>query len=55
MVKSSVFWDLSPCSLVEVNLHFGGGTYGLYLQCQSLSQARNQREAGSKQSRAGIS
>jgi hypothetical protein len=48
-MKSSVFWDITPCSPLKVNRRFGG-TYGLHIQGPKLSQARNQREAGSKQS-----
>jgi hypothetical protein len=48
-MKSSVFWDIMPCSSVKVNQRFGG-TYRLHLQGQKVSQARNKHEAGSKQS-----
>jgi hypothetical protein len=30
-MKSSVFWDITPCSLVKVGGRFGG-RYRLYLQ-----------------------
>jgi hypothetical protein len=45
-IKSFTFWDIMPCSLLEVNRHFGG-TYCLHHQRQSVNQARNQNEAGS--------
>jgi hypothetical protein len=46
-MKSSVVWDITLCSPVEVNRRFGG-TSRLHLQ--NRSNARNQHEAGSKQS-----
>jgi hypothetical protein len=30
-MESAVFWDVTPCSLVEVSRHFGGFNY-LHLQ-----------------------
>jgi hypothetical protein len=45
-MKSSVFWDITPCNLVTINQHFGG-IYRLHLQ-GSVSQARNKHDAGSK-------
>jgi hypothetical protein len=30
-MKSIVFWDITPCSLLKVNRRFGG-TYRLHLQ-----------------------
>jgi hypothetical protein len=45
-MKSSVFWDIAPCSSVKVNRRFG---YGLNLQVRRISQVRNQHEAGSKE------
>jgi hypothetical protein len=48
-MKSSVFWDMTPCSPVKVNQRFG---ISAHLQGRSVSQARNQHEAGSKQSSA---
>jgi hypothetical protein len=44
-VKSSIFWDITPCSQLKVNRCLGG-TYHLHLQGLKMSQARNQREAG---------
>jgi hypothetical protein len=31
VIKNSVFWDITPSSLLKVNLHFGG-TCDLHLQ-----------------------
>jgi hypothetical protein len=47
--KSSVFWNIMPCSRKEVNQYFRGMCH-LHLQGQRISQARNQHEAGCKQS-----
>jgi hypothetical protein len=47
-MKSSVLWDMTPCSLLEVNQSFRGTCY-LHLQGCRVSQARNQHETGSKQ------
>jgi hypothetical protein len=44
-----VFWDITPCSLLKVDRRFGG-IYRLHLQCRRVSQARDQCEAGSRQS-----
>jgi hypothetical protein len=46
---TSIFLDVTSCSLLKVNWHFGG-TCHAHLQGQRISQARNQHEAGSKQS-----
>jgi hypothetical protein len=48
--KSSFFWKIAPCSQFKVNRPFGG-TRRLQLQGRRISQARNQREASSKQNR----
>jgi hypothetical protein len=40
-MKSSVFWDVTPCNPVEASQSFGG-TYRLHLQAEGVSQARNQ-------------
>jgi hypothetical protein len=47
-MKSSTFWDITPCIPKKVNRRFGG-TCRLLLQGRRLSQGTNQREAGSKQ------
>jgi hypothetical protein len=51
VMKSSVFWDLMPCSPLKVNQSFSG-TCRHHLQGWRISQVRNQHEAGSKQSSA---
>jgi hypothetical protein len=38
VIKSSIFWDITTCSLLEANLLFGR-TYGLHLQ-DSISRTR---------------
>jgi hypothetical protein len=49
LLKSSVIWDITPCSLLKVSRRFRG-TCCLHLQGQRITQARNHHEAGSKQS-----
>jgi hypothetical protein len=44
MLKSTIFWDTTPCSPLKVNRRFGG-TYRLYFQGRKISRARNQRES----------
>jgi hypothetical protein len=44
IMKSSVFWDITPYSPLKANRRFGG-TCRLQLQGQGISQARNQRES----------
>jgi hypothetical protein len=44
---STVFWDITVFSPLNVNQRFGG-THGLHLQARRISQAKNQREAESK-------
>jgi hypothetical protein len=48
-MKSSIFWDIMPCSLMKVNWLFGE-TCHFHPQCGAISQARNQHEAGRRQS-----
>jgi hypothetical protein len=43
-LRCSIFWDIISCSLLKINLRFGG-TLRLYLQGRRISQARNQRES----------
>jgi hypothetical protein len=38
-MKSCIFWDITPCRPMKVNLHCGG-TYHIHLQGQRVSQAR---------------
>jgi hypothetical protein len=47
VMKSSVFWDITPFSPLKVNRRFGG-TRRLHVQGRRISQARNQRKAGGK-------
>jgi hypothetical protein len=50
IMKSSAFWDITPCSPLKVNQRFGG-TRRLLLQVGRISQARNQRKAGGKENK----
>jgi hypothetical protein len=47
-MRSSIFWDITTCSVLVVNPHFGG-KYRLHLQGQ-INQARNQHEGSNKSS-----
>jgi hypothetical protein len=38
LLKSIIFWDLTPCSPLNVNRRFGG-TYRLHLQGRKISSA----------------
>jgi hypothetical protein len=42
VIKSTVFWDITPCGQLKVNRNFGR-TYGLHLQSR-ISGVRYQRE-----------
>jgi hypothetical protein len=44
VMKSSIFWDITPSSLLKVNRRFGGTCY-LHFQVRRLSRARNQCES----------
>jgi hypothetical protein len=44
VIKSTIFWDITPCSPFKVNQRLGG-TYRLHLQGRRRSRARNQRES----------
>jgi hypothetical protein len=48
-LKNSIFWDITPYSLVKINLCFRGGTYRLHLQGRRIIQTRNRHVARSKQ------
>jgi hypothetical protein len=48
LIKSSVFWDITPCSPLKVDRCFGGTSH-LHFQGRRIRQARNQSEAGRKQ------
>jgi hypothetical protein len=52
-MKSTIFGIVTPSSLVEIDLHFGG-TYRLYLQGLIVSQAKNQGEADCKKTSAVV-
>jgi hypothetical protein len=43
-LKSSIFWDITPCSLLKVKRRLGG-IYRFHLQGRRISQARNQCES----------
>jgi hypothetical protein len=47
-VKSSLIWDITPCSQVKIYRRFVG-IYRLDLQGRGVSRARNHHEAGSKE------
>jgi hypothetical protein len=42
--QSSIFWNITPCSPLEVNRSFGR-KYRLHLQGRKVSRTRNQRES----------
>jgi hypothetical protein len=44
VMKSTIFWDITPCSPLSVNRRFEG-TYRHHLQGRKISWARNQRES----------
>jgi hypothetical protein len=48
VMKSSIFWYITPCSPLKVNRRFGG-TCRLHLHGPKISQARNKCEEGRKQ------
>jgi hypothetical protein len=39
--KSTIFWFLTPCSLVEIRRHFGG-TDWIHFQGREVNEARNE-------------
>lgn len=47
-LKNSIVWAITPCCSLKVDRRFRG-TCQLYLQIRNMSEARNQREVGSKQ------
>jgi hypothetical protein len=53
IMKSTIFWDITPCSKLKVNQHFRG-TYRLHLQGWRVSKARYQNQAGSGLTITGI-
>jgi hypothetical protein len=44
VIKNTVIWDITPCSLLKVNRRFGR-TYRLHLQGLRISRARTQRDS----------
>jgi hypothetical protein len=46
VMKTSIFWDIMPCSPVKVNRLFEGKN--LHLQGLRINQVRNQQEVNSK-------
>jgi hypothetical protein len=44
VMKSAIFWDITPCSPLKVNRRFGG-TYDLHHQGRKISRARYQLES----------
>jgi hypothetical protein len=48
----STFWDITPCSHLIVNRHFGE-TCRLHLQGGRINQVRNQHEAGTTREPSG--
>jgi hypothetical protein len=42
--KNSIFWDITPCSLLKVNRCFGG-TFRPHHQVRNINQTRTQRES----------
>jgi hypothetical protein len=50
-MKSTIFWDITPCSLLKVNRRFGG-TYRLHPQIRRISQQETSVKAGGEQSQA---
>jgi hypothetical protein len=46
VMKSFIFWDITPCSLLKMNRYFRG-TCPFYIQGHTMNPARNQCEEGS--------
>jgi hypothetical protein len=44
IMKITIFWDKTPCSLLKVNRRFGG-TYRFHLRGLRIILARNKRES----------
>jgi hypothetical protein len=44
VMKSTIFWDITPCSPLKIDWRFGG-IYRLHLQGRRIIRARNQRES----------
>jgi hypothetical protein len=54
VVRSTMSWDITPCSPLKVNRRFGA-TYHLRLQGRRVSPAINQRESRWQAELAGFS
>jgi hypothetical protein len=48
VMKSSIFWDITPCSPLKINRSFEGKCR-LHLQISRISDGRNEGAAVSKQ------
>jgi hypothetical protein len=44
VIKSTIFWDITPCGPLKANWRFGG-TYLLRLQGRRISRTRNQQSS----------
>jgi hypothetical protein len=47
-MKSSIVWDIMPCSTLKVNRRFGGKCR-LHLQGRKISGERNQQQMGASE------
>jgi hypothetical protein len=48
ILKNSIFWDVTPCSMLKVNRRFGG-ICSFHFHGRRIHQARNKHEAVNKQ------
>jgi hypothetical protein len=46
VLKSSIFWDITPCSPLKANRRLGG-TYRIHLHSRRIRQERGQHDEGS--------
>jgi hypothetical protein len=46
-MNSSTFWNITPCSLLKIDLRLGEA-YSLNFQGRKINRTRNRHEAGSK-------
>jgi hypothetical protein len=53
IMKSSVFWDITPCISFKVKQHFRGLCH-LHGQDQKTNQARNQQSSACNQLHSGF-
>jgi hypothetical protein len=47
-MRSTIFWDTTPCSPFNANRRFGG-TYRLHFQEEEYAEHENSAKAGGKQ------